>query len=252
MEAALPIEVVERRPWTEYRGTVYEWGAVVATTDSEFEVFDLNSLVTPEMTGTSREVDLLVWCSSDAVPLSGERYGIEPIADDWHLTVRGEMGRMDPDARSALLDVGDGTVRIKIDELPDSAVEGSFVEIRDAAPYLYGVEGDRSSGETYEFFLARLRSEDPDVRAEAAEFLGTKGSERCLDALISTLKDDPAPSVRRAAAEALGRIGASAYEPDVKPESSIEASLRGALEDDAEEVQEEARDALDFIAEWWN
>ena len=246
MDARLPVEIVERRPESVYRGTVYDQEVLVRVGEYEFGVFDKDSLVTPEMVGTTRDIDLTVWCSSSSSTLTGEQYGVEPIADDWHLTVRGKV------VSEELLALERGTVAVEASELPTDVLSGDFVELRDAAPYLIDVEGSRDYEETYDFFLERLRDDDPAVRAEAVAYLGEKGSERCLAAAISTLEDDPAPSIRRATAEALGRIGASAREPGREPSPKIEKSLRRALEDDAEEVRNEARDALDFIAEWWN
>lgn len=239
MDARLPVEIVERRPDAVYRGTVYDQKVLVRVGGWEFEVFDADSLVTPEMVGTKRDIDLTVWLSKDSSILPDEQYGVESIADDWHLTVRGKL------VSDELLALGDGTVSIETSELPAGVRPGEFVELYGAAPYLIDVEGSRDFDKTYAFFLERLRDDDPEIRAEAARYLGEKGSERCLDPMISTLEDDPIPSVRASAAMALGVVGASACNSSRERDPRIKESLRRAQDDDAEAVREAAEEAME-------
>ena len=233
MNARLPVEIVERRPCAVYRGTVYDQDALVRVDGCEFVRFDKSSLVTPEMVDTTRDIDLHVWGYDETVELSEPHWGVEPAEDGF--TVRGEL----LDIERELLDVGSGSVEIDVEDLPNEADEGDFVELRKAcAKYLTDVEGSRDFDETYAFFLERLRDDDPEIRAESARYLGEKGSERCLDAMISTLEDDPVPSVRASAAMALGVIGASACKSDKDRDPRIKESLRRARDDDAQAVRE--------------
>lgn len=240
MNARLPVEIVERRPCAVYRGTVYDQNALVRVDGCEFVIFDKNSLVTPDMLGTTRDIDLHVWGYDEAVELPEPHWGVEPVEDGF--TVRGEL----LDIERELLDVGSGSVEIDVEDLPNEADKGDFVELRKAcAKYLSDVEGSREFDETYAFFLERLRDDDPEIREEAARYLGERGSERCLDAIISTLEDDPVPSVRASAAMTLGVIGASACNSSSERDPRIKESLRRAQADDAEAVREAAEKGMD-------
>lgn len=240
MNAKLPVEIVERRPCAVYRGTVYDQDALVRVDGCEFVIFDKDSLVTPDMVGTTRDIDLHVWGYDETVGLSEPHWGVEPVEDGF--TVRGKLLDIDRE----LLDVGPGSVEIDVEDLPNEANEGDFVELREAcAKYLSDVEGSRESHESYAFFLERLRADDPEIRAEAAQYLGERGSEQCLDAVISTLKDDPVPSVRASAALALGVIGASACNSSSERDPRIEESLRRAQDDDSEAVREAAEEGME-------
>ena len=240
MDASLPVEIVERRPFAVYRGTVYDQKILVRVDGCEFVIFDKSSLVTPDMVGTTRDIDLHVWGYDETVELSEPHRGVEPAEDGF--TVRGKLLDFDRE----LLDVGAGSVEIDVEDLPDGTGEGDFVELRKAcAKYLSDVEGSRESHESYAFFLERLRDDDPEIRAEAARYLGERGSEQCLDAVISTLADDPVPSVRASAAMALGIIGASACNSSRERDPRIKESLRRAQDDDSEAVREAAEEAME-------
>lgn len=239
VQSRLPVEIVERRPSTVYRGTVYDQDALVRVDGREFEVFDPDSVVTPHMVGTTREVQLNVWGYEKTVRKRENRRGFEPVSDG-RLTVRGRVS----DVERELLDVGSGTVKIERDDLPNGVEEGDFVELQAAcAQYLWDVEGSRDDDEAYDFFLERLRDDAPERRAEAARYLGEKGSERCLDALVSTVEDDPVPAVRASAAMALGVIGASACNSSDDRDPRIQKSLRRARDDEERAVREAVRDA---------
>ncbi len=56
-------------------------------------------------------------------------------------------------------------------------------------------------------FLSQLRGGAPDERELAASLLGQFGSADVVDPLVQAVKDDPAPRVKAAAAEALGHVG---------------------------------------------
>ena len=239
MESRLRVEIAERRPSSVYRGTVYDQDALVRVDGREFEVFDPDSVVTPDMVGTTRDVELHVWGYEETIRQQEERREIEPVSDG-NLTIRGQV----LDVERELLDVGSGAVKIEPDDLPDGTEEGHFVELRAAcAQYLWNAEGRREYDEVYNFFLGRLRDDDPETRAEAAKYLGEKGSERCLDALISAVENDPVPSVRASAALALGVIGASACNSSDDRDPRITESLARARDDEEKMVREAVRDA---------
>ena len=256
MNARLSVEIVERRPSTVYRGTVYDQDVLVRVDGSEFKIFDMDAIVTPDMVGTTRDIDLNVWGYDETLKLSEERRGVKP--SDEGLTVRGEV----IDVERELLHVGAGSIDIDTEELPSGTDEGDFVELRAAcAKYLLDIEGSRDYNETYDFFLERLREDDPEIRAEAAKFLGEKGSERCLDAMISTLEDDPVPSVRASAAMALGVIGASACNSSKSRDPRIKEALQRSQDDVervneavrvAEEVCEAPREASSLVVGWYD
>lgn len=238
MNARLPVEIVERRPCAVYRGRVYDQNAVVRVGGCEFTVFDKNAVVTPVMVGTTRAIDLHVWGYDETVELADERRGVEPTEDGF--TVRGAVR----DLERELLDVGEGTVEIDAEDLPDGTEEGDFVELRSAcAKYLSDVEGRRDYDERYGFYLERLRDDDPEVRSEAAKYLAERGSERCLDALISTAEDDPVPSVRASAALALGVVAAATSTSSDDAGPRVRRSLERVRDDEAKAVREAARDA---------
>lgn len=222
-----------------YRGTVYDQDVLVRVDGREFEVFDPDSVITPDTVGTTRDVQLNVWGYDKTVRKREDRREIAPVSEG-RLTVRGQV----VDLERELLNVGTGTLKIERDGLPDGTEEGDFVELRAAcAQYLWDVEGSRDYDEAYNFFLERLRDDDPERRVEAAKYLGERGSERCLDALISTLEDDPVPAVRASAAMALGVIGASACNSSDDRDPRIQNSLRRARDDEKEVVREAVRDA---------
>jgi len=242
VNARLPVEIVERSPCTVYRGKVYDQNVVVRADGREFRVFDKNAVVSPVMVGTTRDLDLHVWGYEETVGLADERCGLEPVEDGF--TVRGSV--LDRDRE--LLDVGPGTVEIDLDDLPDGTDEGDVVELRAAcAKYLSDVEGHRDYEERYDFFLERLRDDDPEVRAEAAKYLAEKGSARCLDALISTAEDDPVPSVRAAATRALGIVGAATATSSDDAAPRIRRSLKRVRRDEAEAVGDALRDAEEAL-----
>ncbi|UPV75960.1 HEAT repeat domain-containing protein [Halorussus limi] len=245
MDARLPVEIVEREPSAVYRGTVYDQDVVVRADGSDFRVFDKNAVVTPVMVGTTRNIDLHVWGYEATIGLADERRGLEP--GEHGFTVRGAVN----DLERELLDVGPGTVKIDVEDLPDGTEEGDFVELRAAcAKYLSDVAGRRNYEERYEYFLERLRDDDPDVRAEAAKYLAERGSTRCLDALISTAEDDPVPEVRAAATQALGVIGAATSTSSEDAAPRIRRSLERVREDEAEAVREAVRDAEEAFEDY--
>lgn len=71
------------------------------------------------------------------------------------------------------------------------------------------IEGEKIEGASWvlvEYLLKMVKSEDKNLRMNAAIALGRMGDERGADALIETL-NDTSPKVRSAAATALGMIG---------------------------------------------
>jgi HEAT repeat protein len=82
--------------------------------------------------------------------------------------------------------------------------------------------------------MARLKSEDWEIRGAAAESLGWMGERRAVPALAVVLKEDRMAPVRAAAAEALGRLG----------DPQAVAALKAALGDRARAVCAAAAKAL--------
>ena len=78
--------------------------------------------------------------------------------------------------------------------------------------------------------IAALKDENSDVRKAAAEALGKIGDARAVEPLIAALKDRYS-DVRQAASEALGKIGAPAVEPLIAAlkDKDVRASATEAL-----------------------
>jgi len=81
--------------------------------------------------------------------------------------------------------------------------------------------------------IARLKSQDEDVREDAIEYLGSVGGKRAEDALLEAMTD-PEEDIRKKAVEAIGKVGGS---------KSIPALIR-ALNDDSLGVRMEAVNSL--------
>lgn len=101
------------------------------------------------------------------------------------------------------------------------------------------IEGEKIEGASWvivEYLLKMLRSEDKNLRMNAAIALGRIGNESDVGALIETLKDI-SPKVRSAAATALGMIG---------DDRAIEPLLT-LLKDDNTKVRRAALEALNDL-----
>jgi HEAT repeat protein len=73
--------------------------------------------------------------------------------------------------------------------------------------------------------LAKLRHSDAVVRRQAARQIGATKLKEGVRELMQVLADDAAPAVRRAAAEALGKIG------DLAARGALERALRSERDD---------------------
>lgn len=99
--------------------------------------------------------------------------------------------------------------------------------------------GERGGAGARHLLLEALSDESASVRWRAARALGQLGDapEPVLAALRSRLQEDPAPGVRQAAADALGRLA----------DSSAVLALIAALDDGNPSVYERAAEALGII-----
>ena len=100
------------------------------------------------------------------------------------------------------------------------------------------VLGSAARADNIDDGIERLKSPEKDVREEAAEYLGSVGDERAVEALIEAMTD-PEDDVREEAAKALGKIGG--------PESI--SILIQALQDDDVGVRGKAVTALGKIGD---
>ena len=83
------------------------------------------------------------------------------------------------------------------------ALRDPDVETRRLAALALGM-GDRK--EAFDPLITALRDQEPRVRATAAISLGRLGDDRATKSLVPLLTGDRVPSVRRAAAYALGDL----------------------------------------------
>lgn len=89
-----------------------------------------------------------------------------------------------------------------------------------------------------DMFLTQLKASDENVRRDAAMELGRMKAEAAMSALTSILANDPSPSVRDAAARALGLIGSP---------RALEALGRAGLGDSDRDVRHSAQFASEVI-----
>ena len=93
----------------------------------------------------------------------------------------------------------------------------------------------KRSAESPEQLVRALRSGDEAQRLAAAEALGSQPTEAAAAALIDALRDDPAGTVRRAAAGSLGRFGRRfPYRPVAYERLAVEALVAALGEADVE------------------
>lgn len=244
MEPALPVVVEEIRPSAIYRGRVYTQDLEISIDGLTFSVYDPSRIVTPEVVGDQRHAHLHVFCAVVEAIDTGRS-----VTEDaeGRPAFQGEIVDAGGEGKTGVLDVGGGTVGFAPSEANQPLSGGDFVSISRAAIHLQGIEGEREWEENVKFFLKRLGADDPAMRAEAAEWMGTTPSDRFLDSLRERLEDDPDPSVRKAAAEALGRIGRDSNVDRDRVYTGAKQALSEATKDSDESVREAAQYGLDHL-----
>lgn len=244
MEPALPVVVEEIRPSAIYRGRVYTQDLEISLDGMAFSVYDPSRIATPDMEGSQRDAHLHVFCAvvetSDAGRSVTEDAEGRPV-------FQGEVVDADGEEESGALDVGIGSVGFAPSEANEPLSVGDFVSISRAAIHLQRIDGEREWEESVEYFLDRLGADDPAVRAEAAKWMGTTPSERFLDPLRERLEDDPDRRVRKAAAEALGRMGRDSNVDRDHVYTAAKQALSAATEDPDELVREAVECGLEHF-----
>ena len=91
---------------------------------------------------------------------------------------------------------------------------------------------------SFDFHLARLSNPDEALRRESVMELGRSKNERGIDPLAATLAGDKSPSVRDAAARALGLIGSP---------RALTALIQAAQADNDRDVRHSAQFAVEII-----
>lgn len=245
MDPSLPVRVVDFHPSAVYLGTVYTQDVALAVDGvPEFTVYDPNRLVSPDMVGTTRRVELDAFIA-DAEPSPDRTRGIS-LDRSGHPVFEGEVVALDDEREppSGVLDVGVGTVAFGLAQFDGSVDVSDALRVIHATVHIVDVEGCRDSDAEYAFFVERLRDGELEQREQAARHLGGKGSERGVGPLINALSTDEAPEVRTEAATALGRIGMGPYAGEDERDPRIRTELERATDDPNSGVAEAARLAL--------
>lgn len=145
----------------------------------------------------------------------------------WHVTQEKDFDEW--------LWVGDNAELNTKSPLPRSPIELWGVDIPQQFLPDYGE--DRLEIEKIKFFfLEALKSENENVREEAAWTLSKIKDPRAVEPLVQVLKDKN-KEIRLLATKALGEIG----------DARAEDALQEALKDEDEDVQKEAKEALEKI-----
>jgi hypothetical protein len=246
MDAALLATVRDIEASAVYQGTRYTQDVWLSADGTEFRVYDPGTVVTPDALGTERTVELaVIMASVDHHPeattgIGGDR-GVSP-------SFRGIVVSYDDDGEAAILDVGAGTVRIDTTGFDAAIHVGEFFELTDVTVHVEDIDPE---GGGYEAFVEQLSAEDADTRQGAAAYLGTRGSERAVDALVSQFRAESDPAVRETIVGALGRIAIAANAASDTPDASIRSTLEAAVGDEAERVRDRADEWLDRVEDHW-
>ena len=248
VQASLKARIVAAHPSAVYRGTVYTQSAVLEVDGvPAFDVYDPSVLVSSDVVGTERAVELHAFCAVVTSSAKAERR--VTVDNEDRPVFRGMVRALNVGERErkGVLDVGAGTVLFAPNEADEPLQVGSYVQITRAAIHLTDFEGWESYEKRRKRFVQNLQTGTERERREAARFFGTRGSEDCLDVLVDALHHDDSVDVRCEAATALGRIGMAARPLDEERDPLIEHELRRALKDDADAVCDAAWLALDDI-----
>lgn len=246
MDAALPVTVRDIEASAVYQGTRYTQDVWLSADGTEFRVYDPGTVVTPDALDTERTVELAVIMASvehhpeATTGIDGDR-GVSP-------SFRGIVVSYDDDGAEAIVDVGAGTIRVDTTGFETTIHVGEFFQLTDVTVH---VEAMDPEGQGYEAFVDHLTADDPDTRRGAAAYLGTRGSDRAVDALVSQFRTEPDPDVRETIVGALGRIGIAANTASETPDASIRSTLEAATGDEAEQVRDRADEWLDRVDDHW-
>lgn len=207
-------------------------------------VYDPEALVTPDMVGSERTVELAAVVASVA-PAEAQTTQVVVEAGG-QPAFRGLVVAFDDDA--ALLDVGAGTVRFDTATVDRRVHVGDYVRVTDAVVH---VEGVSPAGQDHEAFLGQLAADDPDARREAARYLGHQGSEAAVDPLVECYRSATDPEVREAVVGALGRLALTARGPGSSPNARLRSTLEAATGDEASAVRRAADEWLERVGSHW-
>jgi HEAT repeat protein len=107
------------------------------------------------------------------------------------------------------------------------------------------------AGQGYEAFVDQLSAADADTRRGAAAYLGTRGSEEAVGALVAQFRTESEPTVRETIVGALGRIAIAANSAGETPDASIRSTLEAATGDESERVRNCADEWLGRVDDHW-
>jgi HEAT repeat protein len=143
----------------------------------------------------------------------------------------------------ALLDLGTDALPVLRENLTTGTPAAAAL-----AASLLGLHGDLAAAPALTA-VVRDPGRTPEVRRAAAEALGRIGAPQASDALTSALAFDPEPPLRQAAAEALGRIGDPAAVPTlVACLATDDLMVRTACGDALTAIGPEGREWLERLA----
>lgn len=247
MDAALPAEIREIDPGTVHREPRETRHVRLCVTGGPtVRVYDPGTVVTPDAVGTERDLELAAVVAT--VDRADEQVGrVETDAAETPV-FQGLVVSFDADAEEALLDVGVGTVRFDTVTVDRRVHVGDYVRLTGAVVH---VEGMTPPGRPDERFLTQLRAEDAHDRRDAARYLGFRGTEDAVDALVECYRAEPDPAVREAVVTALGRLGITAQRPGESPNPRVRSTLEAATGDEAELVRDAADEWLGRVSDHW-
>lgn len=246
MDAALPATVRDIEASAVYQGTRYTQDIWLSADGTEFRVYDPGTVVTPDALDTERTVELAVIMASvahhpEATTGIGSDRGVSP-------SFRGIVVSYDDDGAEAIVDVGAGTIRVDTTGFDHEIHVGEFFQLTDVTVH---VEGMDPAGQGYEAFVDHLSAADTDTRRGAAAYLGTRGSERAVDALVAQFRAESDPAVRETIVGALGRIAIATTAASDTPDASIRSTLEVAVGDESERVRNCADEWLERVDDHW-
>lgn len=142
MQASLKARIVAAHPSAVYRGTVYTQSAVLEVDGvPAFDVYDPSVLVSSDVVGTERAVELHAFCAVVTSSAKAERR--VTVDNEDRPVFRGMVRALNVGERErkGVLDVGAGTVLFAPNEADEPLQVGSYVQITRAAIHLTDFEG---------------------------------------------------------------------------------------------------------------